>query len=151
MKKSVRLLAMLLCVLSIVALLPTTALAAEPDSVKQVALQVADKFLTSKEATAASNSTSTWTVYEKTKCELSVSQYWYVGSTPVSVKFQWYVKKAGSSKWVKISGATKYIYKFTATRGKNNWRYRCKITVKSGSYKGKYAWSNVILLKVKKR
>ena len=149
MKKSVRMLALLLCVLSIAALLPTQALAADADSVKEAVLAVTDKVIVAKDAKLAANGTTNWTVCAKSKCKLSVATDWYVGYTKVSVKFQWYVKKGSGKSWTKISGATKYFYTFTATKGKNNWCYRCKITVKSGTYKGKYAYSDTIRLKVK--
>ncbi len=49
------------------------------------------------------------------------------------LKYQWYVMKAGTTKWVKMSGKTKATLSFTAKASKNGWRYRCLVKNVAGS------------------
>ena len=133
-KRITRMLAMLLCVLSIVALLPTTALAADGvDKVELKTSAIANSLKAAGAAKATANSTRKYTVKKGSCVTFSVSNTWYYGSTRVAVKYQWYVKKT-SGGWKKIKGATKY-------------KYRCKITMKSDSRV--YVYSDTIKLKVK--
>ena len=122
MKKSVRLLAMLLCVLSIVALLPTVAFAAEPEDLGTVKVALAKVTESVKNAKIQANITRRVTVYVGYKytitCKASIS----------GCKYQWQLKKGSSGSWKNIKGATKTKYNFTATKGKNGWRYRCRVS-----------------------
>ena len=43
------------------------------------------------------------------------------------LKYQWYWAKAGSNRWVKISGATKATYKFVPKKSMSGRRYRCLV------------------------
>lgn len=141
MKKSVRLLAMLLCVLSITALLPTVAFAAEPatDEVEGVLVKVTEPV---KNAKTEANATQKVVVKPGTK-----GFYMKVTVSLSGVKFQWQIKKYGTSTWKNISGATKSKYTIKkVTTGMNGNRYRCKLSKKG--YKTGY--SDVIVLRVKK-
>lgn len=122
MKKSVRLLAMLLCVLSIVALLPTVAFAAEPetDAVAAASNKIANMVR------------SNGKVLHTYKCTVKRNGKYYMedplyGEYPVPVRRQWYVKKGSGKSYTKLSGATGYRYYFKATKGKNGWTYRLKV------------------------
>ena len=137
-KRFTRILAMVLCVLSIAALLPTAALAADDvDPVKEAAAAVANGMKSVRSVALASNGKTAHTYTIKAKTGDRYKMYdplhgeW--GKQGLSVRYQWYVKKAGSSKWTKIKGATKYYYKFKATMSKNGYRYRLKITNKKDS------------------
>ena len=146
-KRITRMLAMLLCVLSIVALLPTTALAADGvDKVELKTSAIANSLKAAGAAKATANSTRKYTVKKGSCVTFSVSNTWYYGSTRVAVKYQWYVKKT-SGGWKKIKGATKYKYSFKAKKKMNGYKYRCKITMKSDSRV--YVYSDTIKLKVK--
>ena len=60
------------------------------------------------------------------------------------LQYQWYYQKPKTTKWVKISGATKATYSFTAKKTKNGYKYRCKVTNAAGS-----ATSKAVKLTVK--
>ena len=140
-KRVIRLLAMLLCVMSFVSLLPPAALAADAntDGIKEVIGQAAEQI---KEAAKAKPNVHT--IEERYSYKLSVSRNsrvmlvdynWYRhGSTayPFPVKFCWYYRRPGSSKWVRMKKATKYYITFAA-RGKNGYTYRLKTIEKKDS------------------
>ena len=114
-KRFTRVLAMLLCVLTVAALLPAAALAADDvDEVKGPVSAVVN----SKSATANGKTAKTYTIKakagERWKMQDPYRKLWK--EYGVSVKYQWYVKKKGSSKWTKIKGATKYYYDIKATK-----------------------------------
>ena len=116
-KRMTRLLAMLLCVLSIAALLPTTALAAnvKADEVKKAVTEAVNTIKYAGEAKLQANGrtwgTKTIKVKYGTKVTLSVpSTYYDAYGRVVPVKFQWQFKKKGSSKYTNIKKATKYYY-----------------------------------------
>ena len=132
MKKSVRLLAMLLCVLSIAALLPTVAFAAdvpELDNVTAAANKIA--------AEAKANGSITLYVGDYYKASVPASGY-YVGGRSVSVKFQWQVKKGSGKPYVNVKGARSNTIRVKVTKGKNGWKYRCKVTARNVSAKPLY-------------
>lgn len=56
-----------------------------------------------------------------------------------SLKYQWYSKKSGSSKWVKATGSTakKSIYKVKATTKNSGTQFRVVVSNKLGSTKSK--------------
>lgn len=138
-KRAIRLLAMLLCVMSFVSVLPSVALAADTDtdSVKEAVINAANGI---KQAVNAKQNA---TVLEKYKYTLTTSRnarvnlvdfnYYRHGTTayPYPVNFCWYYMKPGSSKWVRLKKATKYMLSFAA-KGKNGYTYRLK-TIKRGS------------------
>ena len=49
------------------------------------------------------------------------------------LKYQWFYQKPKTTKWVKISGAAKATYSFTAKKTKNGYKYRCTVTNAAGS------------------
>ena len=138
-KRMTRLLAMLLCVLSIAALLPTTALAAnvKADEVKKAVTEAANTIKSFGEAKLQANGRTKLKETVKVRAGITVKMYdplynkW--GPAGFSVKYQWFVKKKGSSKWTKIKGATKYYYRLKATKSKNGYQYRCKVINKRDS------------------
>ena len=140
-KRMTRLLAMLLCVLSIAALLPTTALAAnvKADAVKEAVAEAANTIKYAGEAKLQANGrtwgTKTVKVKYGTKVTLSVPSTYYDGyGRVVPVKFQWQFKKKGSSKYTKLKGST-YYYNFKMS-SKKVGVFRCKVINKrnSGDY-----------------
>jgi hypothetical protein len=62
-----------------------------------------------------------------------------------NMKYQWYYKKPGSKKWVKVKGGTKATLKVKAKKTMNKYKYRCKITNEAGS-----VYTKTVTLKVKK-
>ena len=50
-----------------------------------------------------------------------------------ALKYQWYVMKKGTSKWVKINNATSASYKFSVKKKLSGYKYRCKITNTAGT------------------
>lgn len=56
-----------------------------------------------------------------------------VNAAGVRLKYQWYCKPEGSSKWTPIDKATKATYSFTSTAKQNGNKYRCKVTNEKGS------------------
>ena len=62
------------------------------------------------------------------------------------LQYQWYVKKTGSKKWVKVKKATKPTLKFKATAKMNGYRYRCLVKNSAGK-----VYSKTVKLKVKKK
>lgn len=139
-KRAIRLLAMLLCVLSFVSLLPSAALAADTDtdSVIKAAANAANEL-----KQAAIDRRNATTIREKYRYTLTTSRnsrvnlvdfnYYRHGTSayPFPVTFYWYYMKPGSSKWVRMKKATKYMLSFAA-KGKNGYTYRLK-TTKKGS------------------
>ena len=119
-KAFTRIIAMLLCVLSVTALLPTAAMAADTPELDAV-------------GTASSNLTngvrSNASQYVRVGCwyQMKVPEYYTVGGRYVSVKFQWQVKKGSGTN---IRGANCNIYRFKATWGKDGWKYRCKVSAR---------------------
>ncbi len=154
MKKSVRLLAMLLCVLSIVALLPTTALAADVDEVAAVSAVIVVK---ANNAALCANKTDTLRCRPGEKVTLKMSktvdladEYGYYLATVKVQKTQWFVRKAGSSKWTQIkSRNNKFSYSFKYSKKLNGNRYRCKFFF---TYRGSYyhAFTSAVCVKTKK-
>ena len=136
MKKSVRLLAMLLCVLTIATLVPTTVFAADVDEVMPAVNKVASVIRTKQASLQANGNSATYT--KSTKVGKTVTMKdplygtWGKPGYP-KVKYQWYFRKKGATQYSKISGATKYYYRFKATLGKNGSVYRLKITNRANS------------------
>lgn len=140
-KRVIRLLAMLLCVMSFVSLLPPAALAADSntDGIKEIISQAAEQI---KEAAVARPNVHT--IEESYSYKLTVSKssrvvlvdfnYYRHGTTayPFAVKFCWYYRKPGSTKWVRMKKATKYYINFAA-KGKNGYTYRLKTIEKKDS------------------
>ena len=131
-KRMTRLLAMLLCVLSIAALLPTTALAAnvKADAVKEAVAEAANTIKYAGEAKLQANGrtwgTKTVKVKYGTKVTLVVDNTYYDRyGRVVPVKFQWQFKKKGSSKYTKLKGS-KYYYTVKMS-SKKVGVYRCKV------------------------
>ena len=60
-----------------------------------------------------------------------------IKASGASLKYQWYYQKKGTTKWVKIAGATKSTYSFTAKKSKNGYNYRCTVTNAAGSVTSK--------------
>ena len=50
-----------------------------------------------------------------------------------SLKYQWYEKKKGSTKWTKLSGKTSATLKFTAKKKQNGYMYRCRVKNTGGT------------------
>lgn len=142
-KRAIRILAMLLCVMSFASLLPSVAMAADTntDSVKAIAADIVGE--TAAAADAQRNAT---TIAEQYEYELKVSRnsrvmlvdfnYYRHGTSayPFPVKFCWYYKRPGSSKWVRMKKAKKYYINFAA-RGKNGYSYRLKTIKKTNKHK----------------
>ena len=130
MKKNLtRMLAMLLCVLSFTALLPTVAFAAEPEAVDAVGNPLAGITLAVKNS-AQNAIAANGKVYKTFKVTATRNKNWYIQDPyywNVPVRYQWYVKKGNNTKFTKINGATCYRYVFKATKGKNGWTYRLKV------------------------
>ena len=122
-KAFTRVVAMLLCVLSFTALLPTAAFAADVPELDAVG-EAASKL------TTGVKSNGVQTVYAGEWYWMKVPTSYTVCGRPVSVKFQWQVKKGSCRPYTNIKGANSYIYYFKATRGKNNWKYRCRVTAR---------------------
>ena len=128
-KRTVRLLAMLLCVLSFTALLPTVAFAAEPETIDAVGNPLAGITLAVKNS-AENAIAANGKVYKTFKVTARLNKYWYIQDPyywNVPVRYQWYVKKGSGKKFTKVKGATGYRYTFKATKGKNGWTYRLKV------------------------
>ncbi len=53
------------------------------------------------------------------------------------LSYQWYYQKPGSSKWVKVSKATKATYSFKAAKNKNGYKYRCVVKNAAGKVTSK--------------
>ena len=133
-KRAIRILAMLLCVMSFASVLPSVALAADDntDSVKGIAANIVGEI--AEAADAQKNET---TILERYTYDLTVSRNSRVmlvdfnyyrhgaGAYPFPVRFCWFYKKPGSSKWVKMKKDTKYYICFAA-KGKNGYTYRLK-------------------------
>ena len=139
-KRAIRLLAMLLCVMSFVSLLPAAAMAADTDTdqIAGAVIGVADEVKLAAEArqnvtTVAEKYTYNLTVSRNSRVNLVDFNYYRHGTSayPFPVNFFWYYKKPGSSKWVRMKNASKYMLSFSA-RGKNGYTYRLK-TLKRGS------------------
>lgn len=138
-KRITRMLALLLCVLSVAALLPTTALAAnvKADEAKAAVAEAANTIKSAGEAKLQANGrtwgTKTVKIKYGTKTTLQVpSSYTDKYGRTVPVKFQWQFKKKGSSKYTNIKKATKYTYTFKMS-SKTVGVFRCKVTNKKYS------------------
>lgn len=55
------------------------------------------------------------------------------------LSYQWYYRKPGSSKWVRIKKATKATYKFTVKKKHNGWKYRCRVKNLAGAVNSRSA------------
>ena len=131
-KAFARIIAVLLCVLSVTALLPATAFAADTPELDAFAA-VANK------TAAAVKSNGSIVLYVGNYYKASVPAYGYtVGGRSVSVKFQWQVKKGSGRSYVNVRGATSNTICVKVTRGKNGWKYRCKVTARYVSAKPLY-------------
>lgn len=129
-KRYTRILAMLLCVLSIAALLPTAALAADDvDEVKASAAAVAEGIKGKLQANGKTVETYKVEFKAGKRYKLLDPYHNEWSKYGLSVKYQWFVKKKSGGYKV-ISGATKYYYKLKATMSKNGYSYRLKITNK---------------------
>ncbi len=60
-----------------------------------------------------------------------------VKATGGALKYQWYYQKKGTTKWVKISKATKATYSFTVKKSQNGYKYRCTVTNAAGKVNSK--------------
>ena len=60
-------------------------------------------------------------------------------ATGGELKYQWYVMKAGTKKWVKLSGKTKATYSFKATKKMNGYKSYCLVSNTAGKVKSKTA------------
>ena len=61
------------------------------------------------------------------------------------LKYQWYVMKAGSTKWAKLSGKTSANLKLTAKKSMNGYKYRCLVYNELGK-----VYTKAVKLTVKK-
>ena len=124
MKKHLaRFLAMLLCLLTVAALLPGTVLAAENETDEVV--EVLGR------AAAAANSAADNKVTTKTYRLGTTITFKANPLHPSWIpKYQWQRKAPGSSKWANIKSAKESKYSFKVTTGRNGYTYRCKITYK---------------------
>ena len=141
-KRTVRLLAMLLCVMSFVALLPSAALAAnDTDSVKEIAANVVKELEQAANDTQVANKARekysyTLKVPKNSRVNLVDFNYYRHGTSayPFPVRFIWYCKKPGSSKWFRLQNAKGYMHSFSA-RSKNGYSFRVKTVKKDDSSK----------------
>ncbi len=60
-----------------------------------------------------------------------------VKATGGELTYQWYYQKKGTTKWVKISKATKATYSFTVKKSQNGYKYRCTVTNAAGKVNSK--------------
>ncbi len=138
-KRVIRLVAMLLCVMSFASLLPSAVLAADTDTdnVKAVVVNAAQGVRQAadarRNASVAEKYTYNLTVSRNSRVNLVDFNYYRHGTSayPFAVSFYWYYMKPGTSKWVRLKKATKYMLSFAA-KGKNGYVYRLK-TTKKGS------------------
>ena len=130
-KAKLRLVAMLLCVLMCLTLLPAEALAYTAESAENVT------------ASVVSNGKVKITKQPKNQSVKQGAKVTFqVKASGKHLKYQWYYRKSSSGSWKKVSGGTKATLKVTANR-MNGWQYRCQ--VKSGSKK---VYSRAATLKV---
>jgi hypothetical protein len=126
-KSSIRLVAMLLCVLMCMSIMPTEALAyTEPAAAVsnggvKITSQPQDK------SVAVSNSN---------KATFKVE------ASGKNLKYQWFCKK-GSGSWEKIAGATKAKLTVTVKENMDGWKYRCRVSSGSTKVYSKAAELNV--------
>lgn len=130
-KYSTRILAMLMCVLMCVSLLPLTALAAAaPEVVRENS---------GEKVSVVSNGKPKITSQPKSKSVMQGKTVTFkVSATGGSLKYQWYYRKSASGSWTKMSGKTSASLKITAKRY-DGYQYRCKVSNKSGSVTSKAA------------
>ncbi len=67
-----------------------------------------------------------------------------VKAAGTGLKYQWFVMKAGTNKWAKLSGKTAATLKLTAKKNMNGNKYRCQVKNKAGS-----VYSKAVKLTVK--
>ena len=123
MKKHLaRFLAMLLCLLTVAALLPGTVLAAENETDEVV--EVLGRAAAANSAADNKVTTKVYKLGKKVTFKAKpLNPYWIP-------KYQWQRKAPGRSSWVNIKSAKESKYSFKVTTGKNGFTYRCKITYK---------------------
>ena len=140
-KRVIRLLAMVLCVMTFVSLLPPAALAADADTdpIQEAVVNAAKAI---KQGVSASKKVHK--VEESYKYELKVPRtstvmlvdfnYYRHGSSayPFAVRFYWYYRKPGKTKWVRVKKASKYFIRFSA-KGKNGYSYKLKTVERKDS------------------
>ncbi len=126
-KSSIRLVAMLLCVLMCMSIMPTEALAyTEP-------------------AAAVSNGGVKITSQPQDKSAVlsnSNKATFKVEASGKNLKYQWFCKK-GSGSWEKIAGATKAKLTVTVKENMDGWKYRCRVSSGSTKVYSKAAELNV--------
>ena len=67
-----------------------------------------------------------------------------VKATGGALKYQWYVIKSGTAKWVSIKGKTASSLKLTAKKSMNGNKYRCRVKNDAG-----FVYSDIVKLRVK--
>jgi hypothetical protein len=130
-KYSTRILAMLMCVLMCVSLLPLTALAAAaPEVVRESA---------GEKVSVVSNGKPKITTQPKSRSVKQGAKVTFkVAAKGSGLKYQWYCRKSSSGSWSKMSGKTTASLTLTVGRY-NGYQYRCKVSNKSGSVTSKAA------------
>ena len=111
-KRGTGLLAALVCALLLAALLPAPASAAGGQT-PAAAAAAADR------TAARVKASGSQTVRIGKWYSMSVPLNYTVGGKPVSVKFQWQVKKGSGKPYVNVKGAAGNTYCFKATKGKD--------------------------------
>ena len=141
-KHLIRLLAMLLCVMSFVSLLPSAALAADADAdaVKEAVANAANGIRQAADEKQVTNKalekySYTLKVPRSSRINLVDFNYYRHGASayPFPVTFLWYIKKPGGTKWYRLKNAKGYMHSFPA-KGSNGYSYKVK-TVKKGDTK----------------
>ena len=122
-KRGTGLLAALVCALLLAALSPAPASAAGGQT-PAAAAAAADR------TAARVKASGSQTVRIGKWYSMSVPQNYTVGGKPVSVKFQWQVKKGSGKPYVNVKGAAGNTYCYKATKGKDGWRYRCRVSAR---------------------
>ena len=120
-KSSIRLVAMLLCVLMCVTMMPVEALAYTSETAGETAaVSIGSVKITGQpqnKSAAVSNGNKVT---------------FRVEATGKNLKYQWFCKK-GSGSWEKVSGGTKAKLTVTVKENMDGWKYRCRVS--SGSTK----------------
>ena len=156
-KRTIRLLAMLLCVLSVAALLPTAVFAAEPgpDAVCGAFENAVVEIKEAEGGSPAANSTYPVTLKHGEKYKVTTNLYYdiYVNGRyvkTVKAKSVWLIKKP-NGKWTSIKGTSgKASYTIRGVNSNNKCKFRCKKVVKYGS-KTWTLYPDTIYVKVKKK
>ena len=156
-KRTIRLLAMLLCVLSVAALLPTAVFAAEPgpDAVCGAFENARVEIKEVGSGSPVANKTYPITLKHGEKYKVTTGLYYdiyYNGVyvTTVKAKSVWLIKKP-NGKWTSIKGTSgKASYTIKGVNSNNKCKFRCKKVIKYRTY-SETIYTNTLYVKVKKK